>query len=115
MKEYGYKLPRLKAIRMIIAGPDVRTRNNAINWNTVVALNILTSIKLINYSDHLENNLNKLNIMKYDILYIEISTVSFFIQHCIKPIFKQSILLDLYNYNPVYRNINFITYNIKNR
>ena len=27
----NYKFPRLKAIRIIIAGPDVSTRNNAAN------------------------------------------------------------------------------------
>lgn len=44
----NYKLPRLKAIKTMIAGPDVITRAKAISWNNVVALNILTSMDLIN-------------------------------------------------------------------
>lgn len=42
-----YKLPRLKAINTIIAGPEVTTRNNAANCNNVVALNICTSLIFI--------------------------------------------------------------------
>ena len=38
---YSYKLPRLKAIRTIIAGPEVRIKKSEANCATVVKLGML--------------------------------------------------------------------------
>jgi hypothetical protein len=44
---YSYKLPRLKAIRTIIAGPEVRIKKSEANCATVVKLGMLRTSVLV--------------------------------------------------------------------